>query len=265
MKKIIFLLLLFIQIKPCSSQIKDAFWLSLGIEQRNGSVSKVNALFQEDTYRIIDPFTFKMESTNPTGMSFVVDASGLVNYYLYSPHNGETEKNFFGIWDKTSFRFGLFKMLGNEDKNTRIAVGGQMLIRTFGLTMDLINHQNLKSVKNGFGSYQAGPVSVRRRFGVGPNIQIINNFNNILLTRAGLYLDYEPGSKNNVINIYPEINMILHYRKIGIHSNIAYRNGIYMGDSNTGTYYPELIPAKSVTARTLIFSVGVSFDLVSYL
>lgn len=264
MKKLLLALLLSGAVNTIHAQIKDALWWSVGGEYRTGSYNQINKFFPEDNYTVFNPLSFRLDFINQNGMSYLVDATGLVNYYWPNEtHNTATNATFNYAWDKTNIRFGLFKLLGDENKNTRIALGGQVLHRTYGISMEM-NGRNLKPVVKGdFAAFQAGPLSARRRFGFGPNIQVVNNLKDILLTRAGIFADYEPGTRSNAINIYPEANFVLHYKSIGFSTSLAYRYSFISGDPNSGVYYD--VPVKNVSTSAFIYSVGLCYDLDKHL
>ncbi len=238
------------------AQLNSALWVTLGAEMRQGSYSGVNAFYTADRYNMLNRTTFRFEAIEPKTINMSIDATGLITF---SKQNfGESDTTFQHVWDRPRFRWCMYKLYGDKQSKTRFGVGGQINWRIFGVG------QELGAYKETYGrSDKAGPITAKGRFGIGPNIHLAHQFNKRIYSRLSLYADYEPGMRNNGINIYPEFLVIGRYKAVGLMANIAYRYSYFIGDPNLGPYVSK--PKNSASSNTIMYGIGAALNLGKFM
>jgi len=214
---------LMVYLQTVNAQIENTDLILFGAERISGNYSGISPVISDDQYRLQNLMTWRMEfispKTNilvgfswPTMMLFNLDG-------FWKKGSSLTENRFHPIQNRSVFRIGRYKFLGNKErKGLRFGIGGQLHIRQFGTYKKNVSRTGVSSGK----TLGIGALALRPQFGIGPTFHLADSYGKFVYQRLSLNVDYVPG-KISGIDIYPEWLWTVNYKFFGAFANFGYR------------------------------------------
>lgn len=223
----------------------------VGGERVFGNYSGVSPRVSDDHYRLQNLMTWRMEFVTRRSilhfdLSFLTfSLFNLKNSYNYST---VTEERMLPMQNRTGFRGGKIYLPGNQEKETRLALGWQVDWRHMGIT---------PLHDPGQSGYHVGSLERTNRLGLGGNAGIVHQFGNWGFTRVMINLDVSPW-KLKSIALYPEWQLLAHYRNIGLYSLLTYRIDYMWGNLHLDQVVQPV--TDYAIHKAFRFEMGLLFD-----